>query len=160
MNPIISILKAISDETRLELLKLMMYRELCGKSLARCLGISEAAVSQHIKILREAGLVHGDKRGYRMHYVVKKETIRHVIQELECLVQRASLQAEKCRRIHITNGGFSEKEIKSLCCEFCCRQSGHPNNISESISSNKAGMGYQDEAVPSSEQSKNNNHYM
>ena len=50
------------------------------------LSISEAAVSQHLQILRKAGLVTGEKRGYWTHYSVDKTVIRQIA---EALMERA-----------------------------------------------------------------------
>ena len=60
--------KALADENRLLLLHLLLRRNCCVRALARQLDISEAAVSQHLKVLREAGLIFGEKCGYFMHY--------------------------------------------------------------------------------------------
>lgn len=49
--------KALADENRLLLLRLLLRRNCCVRALARQLDISEAAVSQHLKVLREAGLI-------------------------------------------------------------------------------------------------------
>ena len=43
MNQLLAVLKALSDETRLQLLHLLLTRDLCGKALSKSLGISEAA---------------------------------------------------------------------------------------------------------------------
>jgi DNA-binding transcriptional ArsR family regulator len=55
----IHVFKALADETRFKLLTLLLSHDLCVGALARHLGTSEAAVSQHLKQLREAGLVKG-----------------------------------------------------------------------------------------------------
>ena len=60
--------KALSSETRVRIVRLLRDRALCVGALAARLGVSSAAVSQHLRILREAGLVTADKRGYYVHY--------------------------------------------------------------------------------------------
>ena len=77
------ILKALGDPKRFLLLQLMSSRSYCVGALAYSSQLSESAVSQHLRILREAGLVYGVKRGYYTHYSVDKEALNHVIQELE-----------------------------------------------------------------------------
>lgn len=72
-------LKAIGDPKRFLLLRLMSERSYCVSALARRSELSESAVSQHLKILREAGLVYGVKRGYYTHYTVDKDALRAVI---------------------------------------------------------------------------------
>ena len=80
------VLKALGEPKRFLLLQLMAERAYCVKALARKSGLSESAVSQHLKILREAGLVYGVKKGYYTHYCVEKDALRSVITELEQIV--------------------------------------------------------------------------
>ena len=70
------IFKALSDPTRLRLIKLLgdckpgvcKGGPLCVNALAHQLGVSQSAVSQHLRILRQAGLVRGSRNGAFMHY--------------------------------------------------------------------------------------------
>lgn len=80
------LLKALGEPKRFFLLQLMAERAYCVKALANRSGLSESAVSQHLKILREAGLVCGVKKGYYTHYSVEKEMLRCVITGLEQIV--------------------------------------------------------------------------
>lgn len=75
------ILKALSEPKRFLLLQLMAERGYCVRALARQSYLSESAVSQHLKILREAGLVYGVKKGYYTHYCLDKESLDGVINE-------------------------------------------------------------------------------
>jgi len=72
---------ALADPTRLRLVKLLMRQHfpdaLCVNALASVLGITQSAVSQHLRVLKNAGMVKGKRRGYRVHYSVDPETIRH-----------------------------------------------------------------------------------
>lgn len=86
---LISLLKSLADDTRFELLRLLLTRDLCVGALAYQLKISEAAVSQHLQQLRNAGLVKGEKRGYWTHYGVAKDKLRELTKALE---EMASLQ--------------------------------------------------------------------
>ena len=58
-----AVLKALAEERRLRMVELLLRKERCVRDLARELGISESAASQHLKVLREAGLLTGVKRG-------------------------------------------------------------------------------------------------
>ena len=86
-------LKALGDPRRFQLLKLMSQRGYCVSALARAGELSESAVSQHLKILREAGLVYGVKRGYYTHYCVDKDALGEVIAELE---EMRCMQRQPC----------------------------------------------------------------
>ena len=87
------VLKAIADETRMKLLALLLKRNYCVRALARNLGLTEATISQHLKVLREAGLLVGEKRGYFMHYKVESTTLRKLATEIEAL---AAIVQEPC----------------------------------------------------------------
>lgn len=86
-------LKALSDPKRYMLLTFMCERAYCVGALARKSLLSESAVSQHLKVLREAGLVLGVKRGSYTHYSVDKAALAEVIAELEKL---RNMQPEPC----------------------------------------------------------------
>ena len=86
-------LKALGDSKRFLLLQLMSQRSYCVRALARSSQLSESAVSQHLKVLREAGLVYGVKRGHYTHYCVDREALRQVISEFETLLE---IQRKPC----------------------------------------------------------------
>lgn len=79
------ILKALGEPKRFMLLQLMAERGYCVRALARQSQLSESAVSQHLKVLREAGLVYGVKKGYYTHYCLDKEALNAVIVALESI---------------------------------------------------------------------------
>jgi len=79
----ILILKAIADENRMNILTLLLQNNYCVRALAKKMKISEAAVSQHLKILREAEVVVGVRKGYFVHYCVNGRTLHDLAQELE-----------------------------------------------------------------------------
>ena len=76
-------LKALGDPRRFHLLKMMSERKYCVRALARLSQMSESAVSQHLKILREAGLAYGVKIGYYTHYAVNKDALQEIIAQLQ-----------------------------------------------------------------------------
>lgn len=74
-----SFLGALADPTRLKLVQLLCRQRqpdaLCVNALADLLGVSQSAVSQHLRVLRATDLVRGERRGYRVHYFVNKEAL-------------------------------------------------------------------------------------
>jgi ArsR family transcriptional regulator len=63
------LLKALADETRLGIvLQLREQGELCQCELTACCTIAQPTVSHHLKVLREAGVVLGEKRGVWVYY--------------------------------------------------------------------------------------------
>ena len=71
--------KALSDETRLRLLKILADQPeedaLCVGALALRLGVTQSAVSQHLAILRAVGLVVDERRGYFVHYRLNRGSL-------------------------------------------------------------------------------------
>ncbi len=92
MDELLQILKALAEENRLKIVVLLLEKDYCVGALAKRLGISKAAVSQHMKVLRENGIVKGEKRGYSTHYVVQKDKIQGISKELEEIAQREYIQ--------------------------------------------------------------------
>ena len=69
------IFKVLSVDTRVRMIELLKNRCLCVNALAKSLHISPAAVSQHLRILRDADIVIAEKRGYFVHYRVNEKTL-------------------------------------------------------------------------------------
>ena len=86
------ILKALGEPKRFLLLQLMAERGFCVRALARRSCLTESAVSQHLKVLREAGLVYGVKKGYYTHYCLDKNALNSFINEL-MLIRDAKAQS-------------------------------------------------------------------
>lgn len=69
------IFKVLSVGTRVRMIELLKHRALCVNALARKLEISAAAISQHLRILRDADIVIADKKGYFVHYRLNEKTL-------------------------------------------------------------------------------------
>ena len=71
------VFKVLSDTTRLRLMKLLIENEgpLCVNALAHTLGVTQSAVSQHLRVLRQMRLVHGQRYGYHVHYSLDQERL-------------------------------------------------------------------------------------
>jgi DNA-binding transcriptional ArsR family regulator len=69
------ILKVLSVATRVRIVQLLKGRALCVGALAARLDVTQGAVSQHLRIMRDAGLVTDEKRGYYVHYRLNEDTL-------------------------------------------------------------------------------------
>ncbi|MEO8190994.1 MAG: metalloregulator ArsR/SmtB family transcription factor [Acidobacteriota bacterium] len=78
---IVTVCKALGDPTRLKILDLLKSkgrsccdligreeRGLCACDIEEAVGLSQAAISHHMALLRRAGLVRAEKRGRWMYY--------------------------------------------------------------------------------------------
>ena len=63
--------KALGDENRLGIMKLLEFREMCVCELAAALGTSQPNLTHHIKKLERAGLVKSEKRGKWVYYRIE-----------------------------------------------------------------------------------------
>lgn len=120
MDKNIRALKALADETRLKILNLLRQQRLCGKALAARLDLSEAAVSQHIRLLKEALLIEADKMGYWTHYGLNGERLRELARDLASFGVPAKAEIN-CRRLKAKAQGYEGKEIRSMC-KPCCER--------------------------------------
>jgi DNA-binding transcriptional ArsR family regulator len=70
---------ALADPTRLKLVRLLCHQRepdaLCVNALADLLGVTQSAVSQHLRVLKAIGLVKGERRGTRIHYFVNRAAL-------------------------------------------------------------------------------------
>lgn len=85
-------LKCLADANRIRILNLLLTNDLCVGALAHHLELSKPAVSQHLKVLRGAGLVKGEKRGYFTHYLVQRETLRQIGESLVGMAEQKPSQ--------------------------------------------------------------------
>jgi ArsR family transcriptional regulator len=68
--------KALAVETRVKILDLLKAQGPLGaKEMARLLGITPAAASQHLKIMRQAGLVRSERKGYWIPYSINAKAL-------------------------------------------------------------------------------------
>jgi DNA-binding transcriptional ArsR family regulator len=73
---------ALAHPTRLEILNLLRDGEACVCHIQAMLNLRQAYISQHLNILRQAGLVISRKDGLRVYYKISDPTL---IQVLECV---------------------------------------------------------------------------
>jgi ArsR family transcriptional regulator len=68
MKSFVRVMKALSDPSRVKIMKLLQRRQLCVCELTAGLGLAQPTVSKHLKILEEAGLVTSTKEGLWVNY--------------------------------------------------------------------------------------------
>ena len=73
MNELVAIFKALSDETRLRVIKLLEEGELCVCDITAALDMSQPKVSFHLSTLKDAGLIKDRKQGKWIHYSLNEK---------------------------------------------------------------------------------------
>lgn len=95
------VFRALSVETRVAIIRLLADRTLCVNALSNRIGVSPGAVSQHLRILKDAGLVESDRRGFYVHYSLAPDAADRCRETLASLFEgkAASTKGEKaCAR--------------------------------------------------------------
>ncbi|ADU51832.1 regulatory protein ArsR [Thermaerobacter marianensis DSM 12885] len=73
---------ALAHEARLQILKLCQEGPKSTQELARALSLSEAAISRHIKILHDAGLLQARRDGYYVLYATRRDAVERLARHL------------------------------------------------------------------------------
>jgi len=119
MEQYTKIFKAIADQNRLKLLDLLLTHDLCVGALASRLGISKPAVSQHLQILRKAGLVKGEKRGYWTHYTVERKALLELAGAIKTKADQVVFPIMGCQKT-VSNSVINNNEKKEAAmCNDC-----------------------------------------
>ena len=95
------VFKALSDETRLKILKMLSGTELCACKLLEEFNITQPTLSYHMKILTDSELVFSRKDGAWMFYTLNEDKIESMAAFLVNVIP-----AEKP----------AEKPAKKTCC--------------------------------------------
>jgi ArsR family transcriptional regulator, arsenate/arsenite/antimonite-responsive transcriptional repressor len=122
-------LKILSDDTRYKIIELLSAQDLCVGALAKRLGITDAAVSQHLQILRKGGLLTGEKRGYWTHYSVEKAALEQAAEQLKSLSTLATARRSDCHKLTIRPTATDSIGRKKSMCKCNCEQ---PDKLKES----------------------------
>jgi len=73
VQEVLNIFKALSEETRLRIVKLLEHGELCVCDIVAALDTIQPKVSFHLSTLKEAGLIKDRKQGKWVHYSINDE---------------------------------------------------------------------------------------
>ena len=83
MNNQVRLFSALSSENRINILLLLKEHPQCVNAIAQRLKLTQPAASQHLRVLKEAGLVKASKKGYWMHYELDVDALESCGKGLE-----------------------------------------------------------------------------
>lgn len=102
------IFKVLSVETRVKIIELLKTKgPLGGKEISEKLGLTLPAVSQHLKILKQAGMVRSERKGYWIPYTINVKAMENCRKVLD----------EVCTCGCKGTGKFKEKELSEASLE-------------------------------------------
>lgn len=88
-------MKVLCEPSRCRIITLLSQRAYCVSALATMLNLSAPAVSQHLRILRDAGIVYCEKYGYHTHYKLDKERLSQIAESILDLTRE---KPDNCRK--------------------------------------------------------------
>lgn len=123
MEDLVSVFKALSDETRLRIVKLLEQGELCVCDIVAALDMQQSKVSFHLGILKEAGFILDRKQGRWTHYRIHDSDVFRrllILTTLERISGSATSEDRKrlaaCRKGRGAGTGVIAKAVKAACC--------------------------------------------
>ncbi len=75
MKEAAELFKLLSVDKRIEIIEFLKKGDMNVNALAEKLGITQSAVSQHLRLLKAAGLVTDERKGYWVHYSLNREAL-------------------------------------------------------------------------------------
>lgn len=71
--------RALADSTRAKIVHTLLNASLCVCDLAQVVGVSEPAVSQHLRLLRTLRVVRGRREGRMVYYTLEDDHVRALL---------------------------------------------------------------------------------
>ncbi len=106
MKKIVESLKALGEENRIKIVGLLCEEEMCVCELIEKLELSQSAVSHHIKILKQAGLINDRRKGKWIFYSLNQNAFK----DLSLSIQEKVWQP-------VESSYWVEKDDPGLVCE-------------------------------------------
>lgn len=123
MNELTNIFKALSDETRLRIIKLLEQGELCVCDIVAALDMVQPKVSFHLSTLKEAGLIKDRKQGKWTHYSLSDKDLfrRMLILSVSERMKDGATTGDRNRleaflASKVQSGKVTALKAKSRCC--------------------------------------------
>jgi DNA-binding transcriptional ArsR family regulator len=77
--------KLFSVEARVRIVQALKRRAMCVTEITSQLGVSQEAASQHLRVLRDAGIVKFQKRGLNVYYSLNKQNMAFMFKTISVL---------------------------------------------------------------------------
>jgi len=106
------VFKALSDETRLRILSLILNGEMCVCEIEDCLGLTQSNASRHLTALKNAGILSSSKQAQWAYYKMNgefcnenRELINYLTEKLKSLstYESDNRKREKCKQSDLCN---------------------------------------------------------
>jgi ArsR family transcriptional regulator, arsenate/arsenite/antimonite-responsive transcriptional repressor len=95
------VLKLLGDKTRLTIISILKLRECCVCELLEVFETSQPSISQHLRKLKDAGLIKEDRRGQWIYYSLNQQSEFYGL--IQDILEHVSVQTEKIKQIEKSN---------------------------------------------------------
>jgi ArsR family transcriptional regulator len=95
------LLKLLGDKTRLTIVSILKQRECCVCELLEVFDMSQPSISQHLRKLKDLGLVQEERRGQWIYYSLNQTSDLYAL--LEDILAHVPHQTEKIKQIEKSN---------------------------------------------------------
>ncbi len=95
MKKAAELFKILSVDKRIEIIELLKGGEKSVNDLAHILGVTQPAVSQHLRVLKAARLVEDERKGYRIFYSLNQKTLETCRKRLNRICDCGCLENQK-----------------------------------------------------------------
>ncbi|MBM7651753.1 ArsR/SmtB family transcription factor [Neobacillus cucumis] len=96
-----SVLKLLGDKTRLTIVAILKQRECCVCEFQEVFDMSQPSISQHLRKLKDLGLVKEDRRGQWIFYSLNPQSNLYGL--IEDVLEHVPVQTEKIKQIEKSN---------------------------------------------------------
>ncbi|MDA8212720.1 MAG: metalloregulator ArsR/SmtB family transcription factor [Clostridia bacterium] len=108
MRKLAEFFKALGDENRLKIVQMLAEKEMCVCEVIDRLDLSQPAISHHLKILRQAGLVKDTKEGKWVYYALNESAFIKYGEELKKILGRPICE-------NMPSGSIHKPQIRTDC---------------------------------------------
>ena len=97
MKEVAELFKVLSVDKRIEIIELLKIVPMSVNSIAESLGVTQSAVSQHLRVLKAAGLVRDERHGYWIYCSLNREVLEKCRQRLNRVCTCGCNGEKKCQ---------------------------------------------------------------
>ncbi|MEH7332434.1 metalloregulator ArsR/SmtB family transcription factor [Neobacillus drentensis] len=96
-----NVLKLLGDKTRLTMVAILKQRECCVCEFLEVFDMSQPSISQHLRKLKDLGLVKEERRGHWIYYSLNSQSDLYGL--IEDILEHVPVQTEKIKQIEKSN---------------------------------------------------------
>lgn len=96
IDEVVEVLKILGDKTRVKILLLIDKEETCVCDIVNTIEMSQPAISQHLRKIRDSGLIKENKRGQWNYYQTDKNSSMYFL--VKDILSKISITEQPLRR--------------------------------------------------------------